>query len=150
VGLEREIRLARVLYLAEELGGDFYDRFSENVDNADVSGTFASFAGDEHHHARWYAQWLREKGYAPPSAAPYRSLVLPPLRLALAPQPLERKLATFAQTEATAARHLTAIAARVRDPELRAIVERTIPFEQKHARWYRDVGRRMLRPQDSR
>jgi rubrerythrin len=53
-------------------------------------------------------------------------------------------------TEATAARHLTEIAAKIRDPELKAIVERTIPFEKKHSRWYADEGRRMLRPQDTR
>jgi rubrerythrin len=150
VGLPREVRLAKVLFLAEHLGGVFYDRFSESVDNGDVSGTFSQFAGDEHHHARWYAQWLREKGYAPPNPGAYQALVIPPLRLALAPQSLERKLKTFARTEATAARHLTELAAKVRDPELRAIVERTIPYEKKHARWYRDEGRRMLRAQDAR
>lgn len=146
----REIRLARVLFLAEHLGGVFYDRFAENVDNGDVAGTFAAFAGDEHHHARWYAQWLREHGYAPPGVKGYETVVIPPLRLALAPQSLERKLTTFAFTEATAARHLTEIAAKIRDPELKAIVERTIPFEKKHARWYREEGRRMLRPRDAR
>jgi rubrerythrin len=150
MGLAREIRLARVLFLAEHLGGVFYDRFAENVENADVSGTFTGFAGDEHHHARWYAQWLREKGYAPPNPAPYQAVVLPPIRLALAPQSLERKLRTFAKTEATAAQHLTEIAAKIRDPELKAIVERTIPYEKKHARWYEGEGRRMLRPQDAR
>jgi rubrerythrin len=148
--LAKEIRLARILFLAEHLGGVFYDRFAENVDNGDVSGTFASFAGDEHHHARWYAQWLREKGYAPPSPVAYQTLVLPPLQLVLAPQSLERKLVTFAKTEAAAASHLTEIAAKIRDPELKAIVERTIPFEKKHARWYGREGRRMLRPQDAR
>jgi rubrerythrin len=146
----KEIRLARVLFLAEHLGGVFYDRFAESVDSGDVSGRFSSFAGDEHQHARWYADWLRDHGYAPPRPKPYEILVIPPLRLALAPQSLERKLATFARTEATAARHLIEIAARIRDPELRAIVERTIPFEKRHARWYEDEGRRMLRPQDTR
>jgi rubrerythrin len=149
MGLDREIRLAKVLFLAEHLGGVFYDRFAENVDNGDVAGTFSRFAGDEHHHACWYAQWLREKGYAPPSPTPYQAVLLPPLRLALAPQSLERKLVTFAKTEATAARHLTELASHIRDPELKAIVERTIPFEKKHARWYKDEGRRMLRAQDS-
>ncbi|MGH7438832.1 MAG: ferritin family protein [Polyangiaceae bacterium] len=146
------VRLAKILYLAEHLGGVFYDRFSESVENGDISGTFSSFAGDEHHHADWYAGWLREKGHEPPvpTAAALRALVLPPLRLALAPQPLERKLVTFSRTEATAARHLRSLAPKVKDPELRAIIERTIPFEEKHARWYTSEGRRMLRPQDSR
>jgi rubrerythrin len=145
-----EIRLAKVLFLAEHLGGVFYDRFSENVDNGDVAGTFAAFAGDEHHHAGWYAGWLRARGYSPPSPALYQALALPPLRLALAPQPLDLKLATFARTEAAAARHLTSLAAKIRDAELKAIVERTIPFEEKHSRWYGDEGRRMLRSRDTR
>src|SRR5271166_71586 len=114
--LDKEIRLAKVLFLAEHLGGLFYDRFAENVDNRDVSGTFSNFAGDEHHHARWYAQWLREKGYAPPDTSAYEGIILQPIRLALAPLPLERKLAAFAKTEAAAAAHLTEIAARIRDP----------------------------------
>ncbi len=145
-----EIRLAKVLFLAEHLGGVFYDRFSASVDNGDVSGAFSAFAGDEHHHAEWYAEWLRAKGYAPPNPALYQTLVVPPLRLALAPQPLERKLVTFAQTEALAAGHLRSLAAKIRDPELKAIVERTIPYEEKHARWYEGEGRRMLHARDAR
>ncbi len=146
----KELRLAKVLYLAEHLGGVFYDQFSANVDNGDVSGTFSDFAGDEHVHAKWYAQWLNARGHSPPNAAALRTLVLPPLRIALAPAPLESKLVTFARTEALAAGHLRELAVKIRDPELKAIVERTIPFEEKHARWYRETGRRMLRPQDAK
>jgi rubrerythrin len=145
-----EIRLAKTLYLAEHLGGVFYDHFCDHVDNGDVKGTFSGFAGDEHSHASWYAEWLDAKGHAPPGAAALRTLVVPSLRLALAPAPLKRKLETFAFTEAAAARHLHSLARKVRDPELKAIVERTIPYEEKHARWYREQGRRMLRAQDAK
>ena len=36
----------------------------------------------------------------------------------------------------------------VRRPELRSIVEKTIPFEAAHAEWFREQGPRMLRPVD--
>jgi rubrerythrin len=143
-----EIRLARVFFLAERLGGVFYDRFSASVENRDVAGSFTGFAGEEHDHAEWYAQWLRARGHEPPSPAMYRTLVMPPVELFLYPQSLERKLLTFSRTEAMAARHLTGLAAKIRDPELASIVKKTIPFEEKHARWYERDGRRMLRAQD--
>jgi rubrerythrin len=145
-----EIRLAKTLYLAEHLGGVFYDQFCDHVDNGDVKGTFSGFAGDEHNHAAWYAEWLDAKGETPPGAAALRTLAVPSLHLALAPTSLERKLKIFAVTEATAARHLHELASKVRDPELKAIVLRTIPYEEKHARWYRETGRRMLRPEDAK
>ena len=46
-----EVRLAKIFWMAEHLGGAFYDRFATGVDNADVGGTFAHFATDEHEHA---------------------------------------------------------------------------------------------------
>ncbi|HEX2679222.1 MAG TPA: ferritin family protein [Polyangiales bacterium] len=140
--------MCKTLFLAEHLGGVFYDRFSADVDNGDVAGTFSQFAGDEHHHAGWYADWLRARGHEPPNAATPDAVIIPALRILLAPQPLDLKLRTFAATEAAAERHLIKIAARIRDPELKAIVERTIPSERKHAQWYGLEGKRMLRTQD--
>jgi rubrerythrin len=145
-----EIRLAKTLYLAEHIGGVFYDRFAAHVDNSDVAGTFAHFAGDEHHHAASYAQWLQARGHAAPSPATTETLVLPTLRVVLAPQSLEAKLRTFAKTEALAARHLTSLSKQIRDPELKSIVDATIPFELEHSLWYEQEGRRMLRPADRR
>ncbi len=143
-----DIRLARVFFLAERLGGVFYDRFSAKVENRDVGACFAEFAGEEHDHAEWYAGWLRARGHEPPNPAVYRAFVMPPVELFLYPQSLERKLVTFSRTESLAARHLTELAAKIRDPELASIVKKTIPFEEKHARWYDKDGRRMLRAQD--
>jgi rubrerythrin len=145
-----EIRLAKAFFLAERLGGVFYDRFAADVENRDVGSSFAGFAGEEHEHADWYGEWLRARGHEPPNPTIYKTLVMPPIELTLHGQPLKRKLVAFSRTEATAARHLRALATKIRDPELKAIVEKTIPFEEKHALWYERDGRRMLRPQDSR
>jgi rubrerythrin len=143
-----EVPLARSFYLAEHLGGLFYDRFCTSVDNQDVAAAFLGFAGHEHDHARWYAEWLGARGHALPDAKALEHTVLPGLRLILAPQPLSLKLRSFAATEALAERHLRSLAQRIRDPELRAIVERTIPFEHRHAIWYQTEGLRMLRKAD--
>lgn len=145
-----EVRLARIFWVAEHLGGVFYDRFASHVENRDVAGVFDGFAKHEHHHADWYAEWLGARGHALPKGAAYEALILPSVRLFLAPQPLDRKLRTFAATEAAAARHLTSLARKIKEPELKAIVERTIPFEHKHAQWYELEGRHMLRPADRR
>ncbi|MFT3923822.1 MAG: ferritin-like domain-containing protein [Myxococcales bacterium] len=142
------VQLAKTFFVAEHVGGAFYDRFSLNVDNQDVAGAFENFARHEHEHARWYAEWLEARGEEVPYGPAYDFLVIPSLNLALAPQPLELKLRTFALTEAAATRHLTDLAQKIRDPELRAIVEKTIPFERMHSRWYEAEGRRMLRRSD--
>jgi rubrerythrin len=143
-----EVQLAKTFYVAEHVGGAFYDRFAASVDNQDIAGAFARFAGHEHEHARWYTDWLRARGHDAPNGAAFDALVIPALRVALAPQPLELKLRTFALTEAAAAQHLTSLARKIRDPELKSIVEKTIPFERMHSVWYRDEGRRMLRARD--
>jgi rubrerythrin len=51
-------------------------------------------------------------------------------------------------TELAAEYHLRSLVRRVRDPELRSIIEKTIPFEHAHAVWYQREGRRMLRRAD--
>ena len=145
-----EVRLAKVFFLAERLGGVFYDRFAAGVENRDVAESFAGFAGEEHDHADWYTAWLRARGHEPPNPALYRTLIVPPIELSLYGQPLKRKLVAFSRTEEAAARHLRALATKLRDPELVSIVKKTIPFEEKHARWYERDGRRMLRAQDSK
>lgn len=142
------VQLAKTFYLAEHVGGVFYDRFCLNVDNQDIAGAFQNFAGHEHEHARWYAEWLEARGEEVPYGPAYDFLLVPSLSLALAPQPLELKLRTFAFTEAAATVHLTDLAQKIRDPELRSIVEKTIPFERMHSRWYEEHGRRMLRRSD--
>jgi rubrerythrin len=71
-----------------------------------------------------------------------------PIELSLTGQPLKRKLVAFSRTEAAAARHLRFLATRIRDRELKAIVEKTIPYEEKHALWYEREGRRMVRARD--
>ena len=143
-----EVRLCKTLFLAEHLGGSFYDRFAARVDNSDVAGTFYEFAGDEHHHAKWYADWLRARNHEPPNPTAPDALLIPSLHLLLAPQSLDLKLRVFAQTEAAAARHLTSLAQKIRDPELRSIVEKTIPAEREHSLWYQLEGRTMLRSAD--
>lgn len=143
-----EVKLARSFYLAEKLGGVFYDRFCSHVHNADVAQAFDAFAGDEHQHAHWYAEWLQSRGHELPVTASLEQVLMPSLRVVLAPQSLAFKLQTFALAEAAAERHLRSLAARVSDPELRSIVEKTIPFEHKHSVWYREHGRRMLRRRD--
>jgi rubrerythrin len=142
------VQLARNFYLAERLGGVFYDKFAANVDNGDVAGAFVGFAGHEHEHARWYAEWLTARGHEVPSTTALELTVIPGLRLATAPQPLALKLRTFALTELAAETHLRHLVKRVRDPELRAIIEKTIPFEHAHAVWYQKEGRSMLRRSD--
>jgi rubrerythrin len=145
-----EAQLAKTFFVAEHVGGAFYDCFAENVDNHDVAQTFVSFAGHEHEHARWYADWLRARGHEVPTGHRFDALIVPALQFVLAPQSLELKLRTFAATEAAATQHLTSLARKIRDPELRSIVEKTIPFERMHSVWYRETGRRMLRAQDRR
>jgi rubrerythrin len=143
-----EVTLCKTLFLAEHLGGAFYDRFSAHVDHTDVAGVFHEFAGDEHLHAKWYADWLGARGHSVPNPSVPDALILPGARIFLAPQSLDRKLRTFSWTEAAAARHLSAIAQKLQDPELRSIVEKTIPAELEHAGWYALEGRKMLRPSD--
>lgn len=143
-----EVFLARSFYIAEHLGGLFYDRFVAHVDNPDVAHAFGTFAGQEHDHARWYADWLTTRGHALPDTALLARTVVPGLGIITAPQPLALKLRTFAATEAMAEQHLKSLARRIRDPELRSIVERTIPFEHAHAVWYASEGRKMLRRRD--
>jgi rubrerythrin len=145
-----EVRAAKIFFLAERLGGVFYDRFAAGVENGDVAESFMGFARDEHDHADWYTQWLRAHGHEPPNPFLYKSLVVPPIELSLYGQPLKRKLVAFSRTEAAAAAHLRKLAAKIRDPELKAIVEKTIPYEEKHALWYERDGRRMLWSQDGR
>lgn len=145
-----DIRLAKLFFLAERLGGVFYDRFAAGVENRNVAESFAHFASEEHDHADWYTAWLRARGHEPPNPRVYQTLVVPPIELSLYRQPLKRKLVAFSRTEAAAASHLRALVTKIRDPELRSIVEKTIPYEEKHARWYERDGRRMLRTQDSR
>jgi rubrerythrin len=146
--MSKTVQLAKTFYVAEHVGGVFYDRFSASVDNQDVAGAFKGFAGHEHEHARWYAEWLTARGHELPTGAAFDALVVPALRLVVAPQPLALKLRTFALTESAATAHLTSLARKIRDPELRSIVEKTIPFERMHSVWYRDEGRRMLRRGD--
>jgi rubrerythrin len=125
-----EVRLAKIFFLAERLGGVFYDRFSAGLDNRDVAESFAGFAHEEHDHAEWYTAWLRARGHEPPSPAMYKTLIVQPIELTLTGQPLKRKLVTFSATEAAAARHLRSLAEKIRDPELKSIVEKTIPYEE--------------------
>lgn len=141
-----DVTLAKVFWVAEHLGGEFYDRFSARVDNQDVAGVFNGFAAHEHEHARWYGEWLTERGHALPHGALYEALLLPGAKLYLAPQSLDRKLRVFSATELAAARHLSSLLEKIQDPALRAIVERTIPVERMHAEWYGKEGRRMVRP----
>lgn len=143
-----EVRLAQSFYLAERLGGVFYDKFSANVDNNDVANAFHVFAGHEHEHARWYADWLKARGAEVPSTQPYEYTLIPGLRAVTAAQPLALKLRTFAATEAAAEQHLRFLLKHIRDRELKSIVEKTIPFEHMHSRWYRDEGERMLKKRD--
>jgi rubrerythrin len=145
-----EVRLAKAFFLAERLGGFFYDQFAAGVDHPDVAGSFTAFAGEEHEHAEWYAAWLGARREEPPSPTVYKTFVVTPIELTLFRQPLRRQLTAFSRTEAAAASHLRSLSAKIRDPELRAIVDRTIPFEEKHAAWYERDGRRMMRAQDTR
>lgn len=142
-----EVLLAQTLYLAERLGGVFYDQFVARLDNPNIAEAFSSFASDEHEHARWYSDWLGARGHSVPTSSRYE-LTVPVARLALAPQPLSWKLRTLSATEALAEDHLGQIVRRVRDPELRSIIEKTIPSEHRHAIWYREEGQRMLTKRD--
>lgn len=140
-----EVSLCKTLYLAEHLGGAFYDRFCSTVEHAAVADTFHEFAAHEHTHAQWYAEWLGARGHSAPNMVVTDALVLPGAQIFLAPQSLDRKLRTFSWTEAAAARHLRALSQRVRDPELKSIIDKTIPAELHHAAWYEDKGRVLIR-----
>lgn len=144
------IRAAKIFYFAEYAGGLFYRQFAANLANAGVKETFERFSHDEYDHAGWYAEWLHEHGATPPSVAGITAMLVPAVRAAMAPLTLEGKLQVFAQTEAMATRHLTKIAPSIQDPALRAIVEKTIPFEYAHSKWYERDGRRMLRSGEQR
>jgi len=143
-----DILAAKLFYAGERLGGMFYERFAAGIDNPDVAHGIGHMAGEEHEHAGWYETWLSARGERPPTLTTPERTLLPALRLLLRPQSLHVQLRNFARGEAMAADHLGALALRVSDPELRAIVERTIPFERGHSLWYEREGRRMLRPQD--
>lgn len=138
------VRAARLFYTAEYVGGVFYRRFAARVANQNVGEVFDRFAGDEHDHAGWYAEWLQERGFALPRIETATGMLEPALRMLMAPLPLRRKLVMFAQTEALATKHLTQLAPRIGDPQLRSIVEKTIPFERAHSEWYERDGRRMI------
>jgi rubrerythrin len=142
------IRAASTFYFAEHLGGLFYRQFSATLDNADVRESFVHFAGDEFDHAGWYAEWLRARGHALPSIEGISGFLAPVLRTFMMPLPLDVKLRVFAKTEALATNHLLQLAPRIRDEELRSIVEKTIPFERAHSLWYEKEGRKMLRQKD--
>jgi rubrerythrin len=141
-----DVRLVKSIWVIEHVGGVIYERFAEKLDNQDIAGTFNRFAGHEHQHAVWYGEWLTARGHTVPTPGAYDALVIPGVRFWLAPQSLERKLKTFAATERTAARHLAVLASKVHDPELKAIIERTLPYEHMHSEWYGKEGRRMLHP----
>ena len=143
-----DVRLAKGLWLIEHVGGVIYDHFSRTLDDRDIAGTFQRFARHEHMHAAWYGEWITAHGGNLPTAGNYESLVVPGVQFWLAAHSLERKLRVFSATERTAARHLVGLAGKVRDPELKAIIERTVPYEHMHADWYERVGRRMLNPSE--
>jgi len=143
-----DILAAKFFYGGERLGGVFYERFAAGIDNPDVAHAIAHMGAEEHEHAGWYAAWLAAHGHEPPTLSGTERTIVPALGLLLKPQSLDLQLRNFAGGEATAARHLGALAARVRDPELRAIVHKTIPFERAHSLWYEQEGKRMLRPRD--
>lgn len=145
-----DIIAAKFFYEGERVGGLLYQRFAAGLDHDDVANAISKMAGDESMHARWYEEWLTEHGEKAPSLAGSERLVVPAVNALLAPRSLDKQLRTFAKGEATAVGHLDALAARIRDPDLRAIVQRTIPFEREHSEWYRREGRRMLRPRDFR
>lgn len=142
------IRAARAFYFAEQLGGELYARVADATANEDVRHALGGFAGDEHRHADWYLDWLLERGVAPPRLEGIASRIAPAARRILAARSLEAQLALFSEGERAAARHLRVIAERIRDPSLRAIVERTIPAEEGHALWFPESGMRMLGARD--
>jgi rubrerythrin len=146
----RMIRAAKVFYFAEQAGGVIYRRFADSVENADVRAALDGFGGDEYQHADWYLTWLLEHGAAPPRL---ESLSFHAARMVdrlTAPRSLEARLGVFSDGESAAARHLRKLVTRIHDASLRAIVERTIPVEQRHADWLPHAGCRMLRPADRR
>lgn len=145
-----DILAAKVFYEAERLGGLLYTRFADGLDHDDVASAIHAMAGDEHEHAGWYEAWLGEHGERPPSLAPTERMLVPTAHALIAPRSLDEQLRTFAKGEAAAAGHLESLAARIRDPDLRAIVQRTIPFERGHSEWFRTEARTMLRPRDFR
>ncbi len=142
------IRAARIFFFAEQLGGELYARIADATLNDDVRHALRGFGRDEHRHADWYLDWLVERGVAPPRLEGISSWVAPAARRILAARSLEARLALFSEGERAAARHLRTIAARIRDPSLRAIVERTIPAEEGHALWFPETGIRMLGARD--
>lgn len=143
-----DILAAKFFYAGERLGGLFYERFAAGIDHPDVAHGIGHMAEEENEHAGWYAAWLSARGEAPPTLITPERTLLPALSLLLKPQSLDAQLRHFSRGEAMAADHLRQLAARVSDPELRAIVEKTIPFERGHSLWYEEKGRHMLRPQD--
>lgn len=138
------VRAARIFYVAEYAGGVVYRKFAARVANQNVGEVFDRFAGDEHDHAKWYAAWLSERGLAVPKVETPTGMLEPALRMLMAPLPLRQKLQMFAKTEALATKHLTELAPKIHDPQLRSIVEKTIPFERAHSLWYERDGVRML------
>lgn len=143
-----EVRLAKSLWVIEHVGGVVYERFVQSLKNEDIAGVFTRFAGHEHKHADWYGTWLEARGHARPIGASFESLVVPAVRALLAPTSLDRKLRVFASAERKAAGHLVTLAQKIHDLELRAIIERTIPYEEMHGQWYARQGRRMLHPRE--
>ncbi|HEY6879318.1 MAG TPA: ferritin-like domain-containing protein [Polyangiales bacterium] len=143
-----DILAAKFFYSAERLGGLLYERFAAGLDHPDVVHAIKHMAGDEDQHARWYEEWLVEHGERAPTLDTSETVLVPTVNLLLSPRSLDKQLRTFAKGEATGARHLGALAERIRDPALRSIVLKTVPFERAHAEWYQRQGRSMLRPQD--
>jgi rubrerythrin len=138
------VQAARTFYFAEYVGGVFYRQFAASLENEDIRESFQRFSRDEHNHAEWYADWMRSRNIAVPAVRGVAGFLAPTLRAFLAPMPLDTKLRIFSQTEFMATRHLTALAQKIHDRELRAIVEKTIPCERAHAEWYEREGRRIL------
>jgi rubrerythrin len=130
------------------LGSAHYQHFATHAGHGDLRGVFTEFADQERLHARWYAEWLQAHGHAAPNPAFPDAVVLPGVSLCFAPLSLDRTLRTFAALETMAARQLGNLVLKVRDAELAAIMERTIPHEVEHALWYEQQGRRMLTATD--
>ncbi len=142
------VRAARTFYFAEQLGGELYAQLAVATANQDVRHALAGFGGDEHRHADWYLDWLLERELAPPRLEGVAAVVAPVASRLLAVRSLEEQLRLFSEGERAAARHLRTLASRIHDPSLRAIVERTIPAEEGHARWFPESGVRMLAARD--
>ena len=145
---QSDIRAAKAFYVGEWVGGLLYKGYAGGVDNTDVAHHIRRMGREEHSHSRWYEAWLEERGHRAPDLVRTEQYVVPALNRLFAPRSLEAQLKGFAMGESAAANHLGALAARIHDPELRSIVEKTIPFEAAHAEWFREQGPRMLRPVD--